>query len=198
MKLVISLIASYFIGGIPVGFLVGKLTKKIDIRKFGTKNIGATNVLHIVGKKEGILTFLLDVAKPVFVMWIASRYGIVPFYFVPLVGSVSVIGNLWSPFLKFKGGRGLSTTIGYFIYTMPRAVPLIALIAFVVVLITKWNLPVGGLSMYIAGPIVAAKVYHYQRFLVYTTLFLGLFVLIRQIPWIVIHLADFYSRRRNV
>ncbi len=194
MKLIISLIVSYLIGGIPVGFLIGKITKNIDIRKFGTKNIGATNVLHVVGKTSGIATFALDLVKPVFVMWLASKFQIVPFYFIPLIGASSVVGNLWSPFLKFKGGRGLSTTIGYFIYTMPRAIPLLAVITFIIVLLTKWNLPVGGLSLYIAGPVIAAKVYHYPRFLIYTTLFLGLFVLIRQLPWMFIHLHAFYKR----
>ncbi len=196
MKLIISLATSYIIGGIPVGFLVGKITKNIDIRKFGTKNIGATNVLHVIGKTSGIITFILDVLKPIVVMWIISGYAIIPAYFVPLVGAASVVGNLWSPFLKFKGGRGLSTTIGYFIYTMPRAIPLLAVITFVIVILTKWNLPVGGLSLYIVGPIVAAKVYHYPRFLIYTTLFLGLFVLIRQLPWMFIHLSAFYAKRK--
>ncbi len=198
MKLTVSLIIAYLIGGIPIGFLTGKIVKNIDIRKFGTKNIGATNVLHVVGKTSGVVTFALDLLKPVFVMWIASKYITIPPYLVPLVGASSVVGNLWSPFLKFKGGRGLSTTIGYFIYTMPKAIPVLAIITFVIVALTKWNLPVGGLSLYIAGPIVAAKLYHYPRFLIYTTLFLGLFVLIRQLPWMFIHLHSFYARRKQV
>ena len=197
MKLAISLITSYLVGGIPIGFLVGKITKNIDVRKLGTKNIGATNVFHVIGKVPGILTFVLDLLKPVFAMWLASKYTFIPVYFVPLVGAASVVGNLWSPFLKFKGGRGLSATIGYFIYTMPCAVPLLAIITFIIVVLTKWNLPVGGLSLYIIGPIVAAKVYHYPRFIIYTTLFLGLFVLVRQLPWMIIHLTNFYSRRKQ-
>ena len=197
MKLIVSIFLSYIIGGIPVGFIIGKAAKKIDIRRIGSMNIGATNVFHKIGKIHGILTFLLDMVKPIFIMWLADVLSIVPTFSIPFLGAVSVVGNLWSPFLKFKGGRGLSATIGYFLYTMPRAVPVLALITFLIVMLTKWNLPVGGLSLYIVGPIIAGKIYHYPRFVVVTTLFLGLFILIRQLPWMIIHLANFYNRRRQ-
>jgi glycerol-3-phosphate acyltransferase PlsY len=197
VKLIVSIFLSYIIGGIPVGFIIGKAAKKIDIRRIGSMNIGATNVFHKIGKIYGIVTFLLDMVKPIFVMWLADVLSIVPTFLIPFLGAVSVVGNLWSPFLKFKGGRGLSTTIGYFLYTMPRAVPVLALITFLIVMLTKWNLPVGGLSLYIVGPIIAGKIYHYPRFVIMTTLFLGFFILIRQLPWMIIHLANFYNRRRQ-
>ncbi len=197
VKLIISTAVAYVIGGIPTGFIIGKLLKKVDIRRIGTKNIGATNVFHKIGKLPGITTFLLDTLKPVFVMWLSDTLKLVPQFLIPFVGATAVVGSLWSPFLKFKGGRGLSSTIGYFVYVMPRAVPLVAAIVFVITWLTKWNLPVGGLSLYIVGPIVAGRVYHYQRFVIITTLYLGLFILIRQIPWMVIHLTDFYRRRRQ-
>ena len=198
MKLAISAILSYIIGGIPVGFFVGKIAKKVDIRKIGSRNIGATNVFHKIGKLPGVITFLLDMIKPIFVMWAVNILSVVSQPFIPFIGAVSVLGNLWSPFLKFKGGRGLSTTIGYFLYTVPRAVPLIALVAFIITALTKWNLPVGGLSLYIVGPIIAAKVYHYPRFVIITTLYLGLFILIRQLPWMFIHLTTFFKHRRQM
>ncbi len=197
VKLTVNVILSYVIGGIPVGFFIAWITKKVDIRKVGTKNIGATNVFHKIGKLQGTITFLLDMAKPVFVMWLSDIVNAIPQFFIPFIGAASVVGNLWSPFLKFKGGRGLSATIGYFLYTMPRAVPLIALIAFIITALTRWNLPVGGLSLYIIGPIIAAKVYHYPRFVIITTLYLGLFILLRQFPWMIIHLTNFYKRRRQ-
>ncbi len=197
VKLIISTAVAYVIGGIPTGFIIGKLLKKVDIRRIGTKNIGATNVFHKIGKLPGITTFLLDTLKPVFVMWLSDTFKLAPQFLIPFVGATSVVGSLWSPFLKFKGGRGLSSTIGYFIYVMPRAVPLVAAIVLVITWLTKWNLPVGGLSLYIVGPIVAGRVYHYQRFVIITTLYLGLFILIRQIPWMAIHLTNFYRRRRH-
>jgi len=192
--IILSGLVSYIIGGIPVGFIVAKAARKVDIRKLGSKNIGATNVFHIIGRAYGVLTFLLDMAKPIAVMFIAYLLHY-PAWSIPLMGACAVIGNLWSIFLKFKGGRGLSVTVGYFIWVMPRAIPVVFLIAFVVALLTKWNLPVAGLSLYIVGPIIAAKMYHYPRYVILITLYLGLFVLIRQIPWMFIHLTNYYKRK---
>jgi acyl-phosphate glycerol 3-phosphate acyltransferase len=191
----LSAIISYIFGSIPVGFIVARTVKKVDIRKLGSKNIGATNVFHIIGHFYGVITFLLDMIKPILAMYIASLVHL-PEWSVPLIGASAVIGNLWSPFLKFKGGRGLSVTVGYFIYVMPRAVFLVFLIAFVVAFLTRWNLPAMGLSLYIVGPIIAARVYHYPGYVIKTTLYLGLFILIRQIPWMVIHLTNYYRRRK--
>ncbi len=158
--IVLSGFVSYIIGGIPVGFIIAKVVRKVDIRKLGSKNIGATNVFHIIGRAYGVFTFFLDTAKPIVVMLIAHLLHY-PEWSIPLLGACAVIGNLWSIFLKLKGGSGLSVTVGGFIWVMPRAVPLVFLIAFIVALLTKWNLPVAGLSLYMVEPIITAKVYHY-------------------------------------
>ena len=192
--IVLSSFLSYIVGGIPVGFIIARVARRVDIRKLGSKNIGATNVFHVIGKVYGVFTFLLDMVKPITVMFIAYLLHY-PAWSIPLMGACAVIGNLWSIFLKFKGGRGLSVTVGYFIWVMPKAIPLVFLIAFIVALLTKWSLPIAGLSLYIVGPIIAAKVYHYPKYVILITLYLGLFVLIRQIPWMVIHMANYYRRK---
>jgi len=158
--IVLSGFVSYIIGGVPVGFIIAKVVRKVDIRKLGSKNIGATNVFHIIGRAYGVFTFFLDTAKPIVAMFIA-HFLHYPEWSIPLLGACAVIGNLWSIFLKLKGGSGLSVTVGCFIWVMPRAVPLVFLIAFIVALLAKWNLPVAGLSLYIVEPIIAAKVYYY-------------------------------------
>jgi glycerol-3-phosphate acyltransferase PlsY len=195
LQLIISTLISYFVGGIPVGFIIGKL-KGIDVRKIGTFNISATNVFHTVGRFSGIITGTLDMLKPIVTMAVFSHLNSVPDYTIPFLGASTVCGNLWSPFLKWRGGRGLSSSIGYFLYVMPRVVPFIFITFFLAMFFTKWNMPVGGLSLYIVDPIIAEKIYHYPHFIIMATFYLGLFVLLRQIPWIVIHLIRYYRRKQ--
>lgn len=110
---VLPLMISYFCGSIPFGLLIVRLVKKIDIREYGSRNIGATNVARVVGKKWGILVFILDFLK-----------GFLPFLCLPfffsdypkslfiLMALLGVVGHNWSIFLKFGGGKGVSTSLG--------------------------------------------------------------------------------------
>ncbi len=113
MLIIVWTIVSYIVGSIPFGLIVAYLVKRIDIRKFGSGNIGATNVVRVVGKKWGILTFFLDFIKGFFPVFIANI--IVPHYsylFYIFIATLSVVGHNWSVFLRFKGGKGVSTSIG--------------------------------------------------------------------------------------
>jgi glycerol-3-phosphate acyltransferase PlsY len=109
----ILLIVSYLLGSIPFGFLVAYGVKRVDIRKFGSGNIGATNVVRIVGKKWGILVFVLDFLKglagPCLIAYLAPN----PNDFIIILGAVlAVCGHNWTIFLKFRGGKGVSTSLG--------------------------------------------------------------------------------------
>ena len=119
---------SYFLGSIPFGLIVSKL-RGIDIRLYGSKNIGATNVLRVLGKKWGIITFFLDALK-----------GFIPSFFFPLFfkgsqfedigvlfGVFSILGHTFSIFLNFKGGKGVATSAGM----LAGIVPLAALIGII-------------------------------------------------------------------
>lgn len=107
----ISLVAAYLIGGIPFGFLIGKM-RGVDVRTVGSKNIGATNVFRTVGKKWGFLALFLDMMKgflPTFVckIWVAGPY------WLPLaVGVTCAVGHMLTPYMKFKGGKGVATGAG--------------------------------------------------------------------------------------
>lgn len=194
-KVTISILLCYILGSIPVGIILSKMFKGIDIREFGSHNIGATNVFRYSGKFEGILTGIMDGSKPVLAMAIFKKIDILPAAVIPLLGASALCGNLWSIFLKFKGGRGLAATIGYFAYLMPEAFLIVFPIAVFIAFITKWNAPIGGLSMYIIGPIVGAKMFHYPPYIIITTLYLGLLMLIREVPWMGIHLTNYFKRR---
>ena len=101
----VDLIASFTIGSIPFGWIVSKLWGIPDIRRHGSSNIGATNVARTAGVVPGALTFLLDFAK-----------GLVPMLYFPdaavWIGLAAVAGHCFSPFLSFRGGKGVSTTLG--------------------------------------------------------------------------------------
>jgi glycerol-3-phosphate acyltransferase PlsY len=104
------LIFSFFIGSIPIGFLVAK-SRGIDIRKEGSGNIGATNVLRVLGKGPGIAVFVADILKGLIPSVIAlNLMGSKEWAFG--AGMTAVLGHTFSPFLKFKGGKGIATGLG--------------------------------------------------------------------------------------
>ena len=116
MKISSLLIVSYFIGSIPFGFLLAWWVKKIDIRNFGSGNIGATNVFRVVGGGWGILVFILDFLKGFFPLFLVRLYSAPSpkyiYIIAALVAVCAVCGHNWSIFLKFRGGKGVATSLG--------------------------------------------------------------------------------------
>jgi glycerol-3-phosphate acyltransferase PlsY len=110
---ILFLVATYLVGSIPFGFILAKVFAKTDIRKNGSKNIGATNVTRVVGKKLGILTLILDGLKGVLMVLLAKAYlsGIDLRLFLPIVAFIAVIGHIFPIYLNFKGGKGVATAI---------------------------------------------------------------------------------------
>ncbi len=111
MFLLIYLIVTYLIASIPFGYIVGKIFGK-DIRKEGSGNIGATNVVRTVGKKAGILVLILDTLKGFIPVYIAKNLINFPSRYVALVALVAILGHCFSMFMKFKGGKGVATGLG--------------------------------------------------------------------------------------
>ncbi len=111
MEITLTLLACYLIGSLPFGFIIGKL-KGLDIRTTGSGNIGATNVLRTFGKAYGIPCFLLDFLKGLLPVLIVK--SIFPeneyTHIAAVVGTV--LGHVFTCFLGFKGGKGVSTTAG--------------------------------------------------------------------------------------
>lgn len=114
------LLSAYLIGGIPFGYLIGRM-RGVDVRTVGSKNIGATNVFRTVGKKWGFLAFALDVAKGLVPTLLAKSYA--PYAWLPLaVGVTCVVGHMLTPYMKFKGGKGVATAFGMLIGLLPQLV----------------------------------------------------------------------------
>ena len=113
--------AAYLVGGIPFGFLIGK-ARGVDVRTVGSKYIGATNVFRTVGKKWGLVAFACDVLKGLVPTLLAKRYAADPSWLPLAVGVACVVGHMLTPYMKFKGGKGVATAFGMLIGLVPALV----------------------------------------------------------------------------
>ncbi|MFQ5641855.1 MAG: glycerol-3-phosphate 1-O-acyltransferase PlsY [bacterium] len=146
-------LSNYFIGSLPFGLMLSKLSRGLDPRKKGSGNIGATNVLRVVGKKEAVLTVSCDLLKGIPLIFVASRLGLDE-KTILLIAISAVLGHMFSIFLKFKGGKGVATSFGIFLVVSPQ----IALIGFFVwmaaVLLSRY-VSVGALTAFGLLPFLA-------------------------------------------
>jgi glycerol-3-phosphate acyltransferase PlsY len=118
--IILGIIISYFIGSIPTAFIFGRISKGIDIRQYGSGNVGATNALRVLGKGPGIMVLILDILKGLvavlflgnFVLAKAKMVGIPDEILRTLLGLSCISGHNWTIFLRFKGGKGVATTLG--------------------------------------------------------------------------------------
>lgn len=134
--ILLSLIA-YFFGAIPSGVWIGKAVKGIDIRTVGSKNSGATNAYRILGAKCGIATLLMDALKGYLPLLIASHFNISDKYIV-VIGLIAIFAHSMSCFLNFKGGKGVATSLGVFLFLAPKAVFVTFLGFLIVVYFTRY------------------------------------------------------------
>ena len=118
-------LSAYFLSAIPFGFILAKFFAGVDVRKEGSGNIGATNVLRVLkekapqlAKKLTIATFALDALKGVVVILIAMALGAEPAV-LWLIAVLSVLGHCFSPFLGFEGGKGVATGFGVMLVLLP-------------------------------------------------------------------------------
>ena len=140
------IIGAYLCGSIPFGFLVGKM-RGVDVRTVGSKNIGATNVYRTVGHKWGLLAFFCDFLKGLLPTLTAKMLFPEIAYLPMVTGVMTVIGHMFTCFMKFKGGKGIATGFGMLVALIPWMV----LTAFGIFVITVW------ISHYISlGSILAA------------------------------------------
>jgi acyl phosphate:glycerol-3-phosphate acyltransferase len=130
------LIGAFFVGSIPFGLILAK-RKGVDIRQHGSGNIGATNVYRVLGKDAGLLVFLLDVLKglgpAVAVLYMFGRQEL-----AVAAGALAVVGHCLSPFLGFRGGKGIATGLGMLLGSAPLVALTAFAIFFVLMLFTRY------------------------------------------------------------
>lgn len=119
-RFILILLSAYLVGSLPFGYLAGKL-KRIDLRRVGSKNVGATNVFRVIGIVPAIVVLLLDISKGFLSIHLPSlfKFGVSPgisqqtFTLVRiLAGLAAIAGHNWTIFLKFRGGKGVATACG--------------------------------------------------------------------------------------
>lgn len=139
-------VGSYLVGAIPFGLLFSKMVG-IDVRLEGSRNIGATNVSRVLGKKLGLLTLLCDGLKGYLPMYAAARFlpdSEQKELLVCLCGIMAVLGHMFSVYLGFKGGKGVATSLGAFLFLSPLAIA-ISLVIFVAAVSLSGFVSVGSL-----------------------------------------------------
>ena len=177
-KILLSL-AAYLLGAVPFGLLVAK-SRGVDIRTQGSGNIGATNVLRVIGKGWGVFTLVLDALK-----------GFIPAFYFPrlagldsdwgvLFGIVAILGHSFPIYLKFKGGKGVATSAGMLLGVAPfailvgficwvlcmvffRIVSLSSIVAAIAVAVAVWVLDPKALTVNVALTILAGLVIWLHR-----------------------------------
>ena len=125
MSAILAIGAAYLIGAVPIGYLVGRAFGVADIRRHGSGTIGATNVLRTVGRLPAILTLVGDIAKGYLAVVAGTALGARPSGDTGVIAALAVaavIGNCWSVFLGFRGGKGVATGLGALLRIVPLAV----------------------------------------------------------------------------
>jgi acyl phosphate:glycerol-3-phosphate acyltransferase len=145
-------ILSYLVGAIPTAYIFGRINSGKDIRRIGDENAGAANAYRELGPRAGILVGIIDAAKGSLVILIAQAVNM-PQFVVLTAGLAAVIGHNWPVFLGFKGGRGVSTTIGilFVLVTIPM---LIMTIPTLLILVWRKNVTPSMAFLFIVLPLV--------------------------------------------
>jgi acyl phosphate:glycerol-3-phosphate acyltransferase len=145
--------AAYLLGSIPFGLLLGKLFGASDIRKAGSGNIGATNVLRVAGPVAGILTLVLDTGKGALAVFLAARLSSESATWMMIAGLCVLAGHCFPLWLGFRGGKGVATAAGVFLVLCPLAF-LGAVILFVLVVLYWRFVSLGSISAAAAMPLL--------------------------------------------
>ena len=137
-------LGSFLVGGIPFGLILVKWRKGVDVRRQGSSNIGATNVLRLYGRGLGGLTLLFDVSKGAVPVWLSRDFFRLAPAEIAVSGCLAFLGHLYSPYLGWKGGKGVSTAVGVIsVLCFPAAIA--ATIAFATLFLSTGWVSVGSL-----------------------------------------------------
>jgi len=163
--LVLLAMLGYVLGAIPFGIVVTKALALPDPRTVGSRNVGFTNVLRVSGTKAGVLTLLGDMGKGWVMSWVAMQW-LTTESFIMVVALSPILGHLFSPFLGFKGGKGVATALGSVLGLSPSMGTLLLLIWFGAVAIWRYSSG-GALAAFGLFPVVAIVNEQRQEFLIF-------------------------------
>ncbi|MFC1769659.1 glycerol-3-phosphate 1-O-acyltransferase PlsY [Nitrospirota bacterium] len=145
------LFAAFMMGSVPFGLIFCK-AQGIDPRKVGSGNIGATNVLRAAGKRTAVLTLVFDILKGSASVFLGQKMGVEPVY-IGVMGLAAVAGHNFSPFLMFRGGKGVATSVGVILLYVPMA-GLITVVLWLFTVIVSRISALGALVSFTLLPLV--------------------------------------------
>lgn len=161
----LAIIVSFLLGSIPWGVIVSKTVFHDDVRNHGSGNIGTTNMLRSYGKKAGAIVFALDFGKGLIAgllaallaesYFLTAPYGLTPYTVEASAFTAAILGHIFSPWLRFHGGKGIAVAVGALVFTFS---PLVALLEFAIfaafVAATKY-VSAGSIAAAVACPFIA-------------------------------------------
>jgi glycerol-3-phosphate acyltransferase PlsY len=151
-ELLVAMLIAFWIGSLPFGYWIGRL-RGVDIRQYGSGNIGATNVFRVLGAKAATVTLLLDAFKgwlPTFVVMSAVHQDA----YALLTGAAAILGHTFSPFMGFRGGKGIATGLGVLLAAAPATAGIAFLVWLVAFALTRW-VSLGSILGALTVPIAA-------------------------------------------
>jgi acyl phosphate:glycerol-3-phosphate acyltransferase len=122
VSIALWLLASYFLGATPTSYIAGRLARGLDLREHGSKNLGATNVYRVLGWRYAIPVAVVDIAKGAVPVTLFAGWAHGPAWMPVALGVAAVLGHMYSPYVAFRGGKGVATAGGMFIALAPLAV----------------------------------------------------------------------------
>ena len=170
------IILSYFFGAIPSGVWIGKIFKNIDVRDYGSKNSGATNSYRVLGAKLGIAVLIIDVLKGFIPLYIASKFNL-KYNDLVILGLVAILAHTFSCFISFKGGKGVATSLGVFLFLAP-VITLILLVIFILVVYFTKYISLGSITAAFLLPIFTFFT-HRDSYLFALSVMIAIFVIYR-------------------
>ncbi|MGA8943021.1 MAG: glycerol-3-phosphate 1-O-acyltransferase PlsY [Thermoactinomyces sp.] len=149
----ISLIISYLVGSISFSYLFTRWLKGVDIRNYGSGNAGATNTLRVLGKGPAAIVFFLDALKGVAAVGIGNLFSHGDHIVMIVCGIAAVVGHNWPVFLRFRGGKGIATTVGVAASCFFAAALVSGILAILFIVVTRY-VSLGSLVFTIFIPLV--------------------------------------------
>lgn len=141
IEFALLVLASYLLGSIPAAYIAARLSRGIDIRQYGSGNVGLANLWRLAPRWLSITVFIFDLAKGMAPVYIAQVINL-PVYQQVIIGLAVIGGHNWPVFLGFSGGRGILTTMGVVLILMPWGVAIFLAILSFTILVKSTPLPV--------------------------------------------------------
>lgn len=151
MTSLVSILAAYLLGSIPFAYLVGRLASHLDIRKYGTRNVGTLNVLEVLGPPEALITLAGDVGKGMGAVFFARMLSVNEAVLM-LSAFAAVAGHSWPIWIRFQGGKGLATTIGVSLVLAPIELIFVGFVYLTLFFLLKRHSPLSNILAFFSLP----------------------------------------------